>query len=245
MAVTTLAELLKLTQGQDDAAPRFNNVLYQILPFLAGVQDDSLTTPPGSPTDGDAYIPAATATGDWAGLEDYLVTWTGGEWVAVKPARGMVVHVNNAPRKRVRYNGSSWVDESDRLFITAQTLTVGSTTSSPFSITGEQPNTDTVTYGFPIPFACRVRSVIASIIHIHGSDPGDWTITIEDHGGAGSTYYSEDFELNASSLTAEVNRVTNSGSTNMSGTSLIQMQATGPSTSTIIIMATVELERIY
>lgn len=32
-------------------------------------------TPPGSPSDGDAYIVAASATGDWAGQEDSIASW--------------------------------------------------------------------------------------------------------------------------------------------------------------------------
>lgn len=35
----------------------------------------ALTAPPGSPDDGDLYIPASPATGAWAGLEDHLVRY--------------------------------------------------------------------------------------------------------------------------------------------------------------------------
>jgi hypothetical protein len=39
------------------------------------VLDRDLTAPPGSPSVGDAYVPAATATGDWAGHEDEVAVW--------------------------------------------------------------------------------------------------------------------------------------------------------------------------
>lgn len=39
------------------------------------------TSPPGSPTVGDTYIPAATATGDWAGKEGHAMEWDGSSWI--------------------------------------------------------------------------------------------------------------------------------------------------------------------
>lgn len=249
MVTQTLTDIPLLEQGQDDSAARVNEVVYSLSPFMHGVIDDSLATPPtlGATDDGKSYIVAASATGDWAGWEKRLAIWTGTDWIDVKPVQGMRMFVNGVtPKKYVRYNGSSWVPDSDRLFLSAQTVTVGSTTSSPFSIPGEQPNTDTVTYGFPIPFACRIKSVMCNILHLHGSDPGDWTVTIEDKGGGGSTYYSEAFPLNAASSVIETSRQNNTGSTDISGSSTtIQMNGTGPSTSTIVIIACVEIERVY
>jgi len=40
-----------------------------------------LTAPPGGESDGDTYIPAATATGAWAGLENHLLEYSGGSWL--------------------------------------------------------------------------------------------------------------------------------------------------------------------
>jgi hypothetical protein len=44
------------------------------------VRNRTTTAPPGSPADGDTYIPAATATGAWAGHEDDVAVYSG--WVA-------------------------------------------------------------------------------------------------------------------------------------------------------------------
>ena len=42
---------------------------------LPPIIDRDLTAPPGGESDGDAYIPAATATGAWAGQEDNIAIY--------------------------------------------------------------------------------------------------------------------------------------------------------------------------
>lgn len=53
----------------------------------------ALTAPPGSPADGDLYIPATPATGDWLNLEDHLVRYVaeGDFWQSYTP--GVQVHL--------------------------------------------------------------------------------------------------------------------------------------------------------
>jgi hypothetical protein len=48
----------------------FENLLAKL-----AIIDRDLTAPPGSPAVGDAYIPAATATGAWAGQENNIAVW--------------------------------------------------------------------------------------------------------------------------------------------------------------------------
>lgn len=48
------------------------------------VIDDNLTAPPSSPATGAAYIPKATASGDWAGKEGHIMEWSGTAWVDLK-----------------------------------------------------------------------------------------------------------------------------------------------------------------
>jgi hypothetical protein len=45
------------------------------------VLDRDLVAPPSSPSDGDRYIPNATATGAWAGHEDAIALYMGNTWV--------------------------------------------------------------------------------------------------------------------------------------------------------------------
>lgn len=74
------------------------------------VVDKDLTAPPGSPVNGRAYIPKATATGLWAGLEDDLVfTNDGGTtWVSTTPIKGLIVYVLDETLP-YEWNGTAWV----------------------------------------------------------------------------------------------------------------------------------------
>lgn len=59
------------------------------------IKDRTLTAPPGSPTAGDAYIPAATATGAWAGKEGQIAIWSGTAWVFYPASIGWLAVVLN------------------------------------------------------------------------------------------------------------------------------------------------------
>ncbi|HVY20483.1 MAG TPA: DUF2793 domain-containing protein [Bauldia sp.] len=52
------------------------------------VLDSMLTTPPGSPAEGDRYIVAASATGDWADHDAEVATWVDGLWEFAMPGEG-------------------------------------------------------------------------------------------------------------------------------------------------------------
>jgi len=72
---------------------------------------DALTAPPGSPVDGDTYIPAATATGAWATHEDEIAAYQDGTWyfyLVVAGLRGLFVNHGDF---RV-YSGSAWLTEN-------------------------------------------------------------------------------------------------------------------------------------
>lgn len=52
------------------------------------VLDRNLTAPPGSPADGDCYIPASPATGDWALHENDVAMYIGTAWEFRAPRDG-------------------------------------------------------------------------------------------------------------------------------------------------------------
>lgn len=58
----------------------------------------SLTAPPGSPNDGDRYVPAATASGEWAGKENYVARYVeeGNFWQFYEPGEQVSIIVNDA-----------------------------------------------------------------------------------------------------------------------------------------------------
>jgi hypothetical protein len=67
----------------------------------------ALTTPPGSPVEGDRYIPAATATGAWVGQENNIAHWVDGTWEFYAPRKGWLSGIDDEGII-VRYDGAAW-----------------------------------------------------------------------------------------------------------------------------------------
>ena len=81
----------------------------QGLDWQDSVTSKSGCTPPVSPSDGDRYIVCDSAgTGDWAGLEDYVVEWNGTSWSGTEPNEGFASWVEDEDIVYI-YNGTSWV----------------------------------------------------------------------------------------------------------------------------------------
>ena len=86
-----------------------NDSLYRLDTLVQlSVIDMAHAAPPGSPTDGDRYIVAATATGLWAGKENKVATWSAGAWAFYSPHTGWRVY-NAASTSDYVWNGTAWV----------------------------------------------------------------------------------------------------------------------------------------
>ena len=72
----------------------------------ASVINATTSTPPASPSDGDCYIVAATATDEWAGWEDDIAMWADGAWYRLPRATGYRVWDQSADELLVYYSGS-------------------------------------------------------------------------------------------------------------------------------------------
>lgn len=72
---------------------------------------DALTAPPGSPADGDTYIPAATATGAWATHEGKIASYQDGTWYFYPVAKGLRGLFINHSSSFFYNNGTTWVAE--------------------------------------------------------------------------------------------------------------------------------------
>jgi len=72
----------------------------------AKVLDRDLTAPPGSPTNGDTYIVAASPTGAWTGQAGKLAYYVNG-WLFVTPAAGFRIWVVDEAKSFV-HNGTTW-----------------------------------------------------------------------------------------------------------------------------------------
>jgi hypothetical protein len=79
--------------------------------FQLTIIDRDLTAPPGSPSDGDTYIPASVASGDWTGLENHVVVYelSSTSWIDYTPREGWTAFVSDE-NVSIGYNGSAWFD---------------------------------------------------------------------------------------------------------------------------------------
>ena len=117
MANTPNLDLVPLVTGQSGAEIKVNTFLNQFDALIhLAVIDRDLTAPPGGESDGDVYIPAATATGDWAGEEDSVAYFYGG-WLFTTPNEGFTAYVKDEDIY-LTFDGSSWVS-SPRLEVEA------------------------------------------------------------------------------------------------------------------------------
>jgi len=71
------------------------------------VLDRDLTAPPGSPADGDRYIPASGATGAWAGKDGQIAAWQDNAWMFYAPQEGWLAWVADED-KLLAWDGSAW-----------------------------------------------------------------------------------------------------------------------------------------
>jgi len=112
MTATTLPNAgmkYKWTLGEDGWNTGMDSNLLALDTLVqCSVISAAATTPPGSPTLGDSYIPATGATGAWVSLVGDIVIYDGSTWVSVAPKEGWVVYDNNT-NNYLKYTGTAWV----------------------------------------------------------------------------------------------------------------------------------------
>ena len=98
------------------------------------VLDRDLTAPPGSPADGDRYIVASGATGDWAGWDLNVALWTDGAWLRLPPRTGWRAWVEDEGLLLV-HDGAGWVGTTPATLQNIALLGLGTTAdaANPFS----------------------------------------------------------------------------------------------------------------
>lgn len=94
---TPKLSLPTVTEGATNNESQVNDGLKLVDGLLAGrIEDRDLATPPGSPSDGDAYIVAASPTGDWAGQAGNIAIYdTTNGWQFVTPTGGMSLFIHD------------------------------------------------------------------------------------------------------------------------------------------------------
>lgn len=68
----------------------------------------TVTAPPGGPSDGDRYIVAGTATGDFTGQENNVAMFLGSDWIFFTPSEGWRAYDQGAD-EFILFDGSNWV----------------------------------------------------------------------------------------------------------------------------------------
>lgn len=101
----------------------------------ASVVDRTTSDPPAAPTEGDAYIVAASATGVWAGWEGDLALYVDGSWYRLVAVPGMRVWDLAADELVVRI-GSSWTSLAVAMGFLAQAEAVSVAVSANGGATG-------------------------------------------------------------------------------------------------------------
>lgn len=104
---TPLFELLEWQQNQAEPHVIVNTAM-RVIECLAQlvIKDRDLYAPPGSNTEGDCYIPADPATGDWEGHENDVAMFINGAWVFRTPKHGWEAYVEDEDVE-IRYYADS------------------------------------------------------------------------------------------------------------------------------------------
>lgn len=63
--------------------------------YHLSVKDRNLSSPPGSPANGDTYIVGPSPTGAWAGQAGKVAVWSGTAWVFGTPRIGWVAYIED------------------------------------------------------------------------------------------------------------------------------------------------------
>lgn len=99
--------LLELNQASKHVT--VNEALYNLdVLTQTTIIDKDLSTPPGSPSEGDCYIVGSSATGDWLGQEDSVAAYQNSSWEFYSPNEGWMVYVLDEDSVYY-YRDSSWL----------------------------------------------------------------------------------------------------------------------------------------
>jgi hypothetical protein len=73
-----------------------------------------LSTPPGSPAEGQCWIVGASPTGAWVGKTNQIAQWYNSAWYFYVASNGWEIF-NIATNRRLIFNGTAWIDNIQRL----------------------------------------------------------------------------------------------------------------------------------
>ena len=109
MADTTHLQMPLLAAAQAQKHVTHNDALLRLDAVVQlSVKDRDLTSPPGSPSDGDRYIPASGASGDWQDWDLNIAWYVDGVWTKLVPRGGWIAYVEDEGLVLI-HDGTNWV----------------------------------------------------------------------------------------------------------------------------------------
>lgn len=145
MANSTHLELPLLAAAQAQKHVTHNDALLRLDAIVQlGIKDRHLTSPPGSPSNGDRYIPASGATGAWEDWDLNIAWYVDGVWTKLVPRGGWIVYVEDEGLILI-HDGSNWV----KLPAAAETWQVLAASAMAVSLTGSTAKTTLATVTVP------------------------------------------------------------------------------------------------
>ena len=95
MSISPISRYTRVEVEQASGEARANEMGNRIETIAAlKILDRDLSTPPGSPSEGDAYIVASSPTGAWAGHAGDIAAWYNG-WMYIPPWGGMTAFIHD------------------------------------------------------------------------------------------------------------------------------------------------------
>ena len=155
MANTSKMNMPLLAADQSQKHVTHNEALNIIDAFThPSVINRTRTSPPGSPTEGDQYIIAASATGDWAGHDHEVTTYQNGAWVFFEPYIGMHAWIQDEGVESIYtavntwhgaavFSGVTWTYPT----IASGVLTIASSAVVPAPESGSSDDVDSIAGG--------------------------------------------------------------------------------------------------
>jgi hypothetical protein len=108
MANTTSLMLPLMAAAQAQKHVTYNEAILRLDAMVQlSVKDRHLTSPPGSPADGDRYIPTSGATGAWEDWDLNIAWYVDGVWTKLVPRAGWTAYVEDENLVLI-HDGTIW-----------------------------------------------------------------------------------------------------------------------------------------
>lgn len=132
------------------------------------VLDKDLSSPPGSPAEGDCYIVAASATGAWTGWDGRIARFQDGQWRSFLPGPGWLAWVADESLLYV-HTGSGWAAASAGLGLGSAAFQTHETGTWTPTLTFQTPGDLSVSYTFQAGTYVRVGKQVTAAFRVAGT----------------------------------------------------------------------------